>query len=852
MNLSSFSCWVRYLKPVTALCLSFILCYVVYGALQYISTHSVKPIISSPNNYTINYQYQLDASKKLTVNHIIDTEDKFLPISTFPVSFTQATNWVKYKVKNHSKHESPLVLHIDNPMLSELIIYEYSPKKVTRIESKKTLENLIFPHYTFSLLPNEEKTFLLKSQTLKHAYLPLVLYQKSDFSHLQSLSMIAFIAFISIVLVMVFYNLIIYITLKDKIYLLYVAYLFFALLVLGSIDGFGYYLFSQDIQTWINQHSMFFHYGLVLCLWLFTLYFLKYDECNNKRYKVSLYGALLYISIGFISFFYDPALQTKIYFYCLPLLYIWCCSLVIPRVKQDFSWARFYILSWFPLLVGAAVQPLVLLNIIEYSFVTRHAFLLTILVEILCMACALAERMRCYEQIRVNEVSYHPGNLIPRKVALDTTLRKLIMQKSLSTHVFIIKPENIDNICLYIDDKVQAQLFDNIYQALHKNLSQRHDVLYFENKLEKICLLENNRFALLISHQQQEKITSLVELIQQTIYQAYKIESFNITLSADIGIAKYPEHGKDIRALINHAQFACNQAEHRKNKWAFYLQSQPEQNYELISLAQDLHKALNNNELEIYHQPQMDLKTLRVCGSECLLRWKHKTQGFIIPTVFISVAENTGLITELTLWVIKKSLHQHAQIIKDEAFNHMVSINISGKDIESIGFYDKVKNIITESGISPDKIIFELTESVEIIDDINAVEVLEQLSSLGITISIDDFGTGYSSLAYINTLPFQELKIDRQFVEGVCDEPKRKVIAQTSVKMAKALGLEVVAEGINSKLDESTLRAFGCDIGQGYFYAKPMPLDEYIEWLNNQVNGQIPESTYGEYIPAGK
>ena len=128
----------------------------------------------------------------------------------------------------------------------------------------------------------------------------------------------------------------------------------------------------------------------------------------------------------------------------------------------------------------------------------------------------------------------------------------------------------------------------------------------------------------------------------------------------------------------------------------------------------------------------------------------------------------------------------------------------------------------------------------------------DHLNELGITISIDDFGTGYSSLSYISKLPFQELKIDRQFVENVCESAKQRIIAETTVKMAKGLGLEVVAEGINSKLDEETLRTFGCDIGQGFYYSEPKPLSDYLNWLNDQVNGRSEAVTYGEFIPAKK
>ena len=241
-----------------------------------------------------------------------------------------------------------------------------------------------------------------------------------------------------------------------------------------------------------------------------------------------------------------------------------------------------------------------------------------------------------------------------------------------------------------------------------------------------------------------------------------------------------------------------------------------------------------------------------MCSSECLVRWNHPVLGCVSPEIFIPIAEDFGLMPTLTLWIIETALHQQVMLFEQTNLNHMVSINISGKDLVQSNFIKDVADIIANVDIKAEKIIFELTESLSFSEDSVAVKTIESLIELGITISIDDFGTGYSSMSQISHLPFQELKIDREFVENVCSDPKRKVIAETTVKMAKGLNLEVVAEGINSALDEATLRQFGCDIGQGYYYAKPMSHLDYLNWLNNLTNGQIPASLDGEFIPAEK
>ena len=356
----------------------------------------------------------------------------------------------------------------------------------------------------------------------------------------------------------------------------------------------------------------------------------------------------------------------------------------------------------------------------------------------------------------------------------------------------------------------------------------------------------------MIDHQKnQQPLNVIIKSIQDVISEHYKIDDLKLPLSGIIGVSNYPEHGKSGQLLINRAQIALHHAKINHHKWEYFESTSTDKANYLLKLASDMKDALENKDFEIYHQPQIDLKTLRVCGSECLIRWNHKTEGFIPPSVFIPVAEDIGLINPLTLWIVKKSLEQHQTIIENEHKNHMVSINISGKDLASKHFYDGIVDSIKQSSVPPEKIIFELTESATITDSKHALEVIEQLNGLGITLSIDDFGTGYSSMSYISELPFQELKVDRQFVENVCDSTKRKTIAETTVKMGKGLGLEVVAEGINSQLDEDTLRSFGCDIGQGHFYAEAMPIMNYIAWLNEQKNGRK-DVVHGVFIPAEK
>lgn len=840
-------------KSITFILLAITLTWLLFTLLK--SSHNV---FSKPEhiNYNVNYAYLIDKTNSFHETDVINNENFInAAANEIPFSLGDVTYWIKLTITNEKSVEQQLVLHADNAMLTTFDIYTLTNNATQLIQSqrKQPTDGRVFPHININLNELADKHFLLKIKPQGPPNVPLTIYEKTQFEQQILLTKVIYVVFATTILLMSIYNLVIYSTVRDKVYLAYVAYLLSSFFVLLSINGIGYFFLPDYLQNWLNNITLSLHYLVVLSLLTFTLFFLRYDKLNNMTYKVSLFFCSLFIILAISSVFIEHVLQATIFFSLLPLFYLLAIFIIVQRLKKDFIWARFYFLSWIPLLAGAIIQPLVLLNFLEYSFITRNAFLLAVIIEISFMAFALAERMRRNEEDRMLEISYHLETQIPRKIALETTIAIQISKGIKNFSIILIKPEQIEKIIMYIDDINTHNLYQRLYNKLASLFVHNDAILPLTHKNEKISLIENNCLAIILATDKQiQPVKILVNSIQEVINEHYYINDLKLPLSGVIGIAHYPEHGISHQQLIHHAQFATVNAELLLEKWCFYENKSNDQAQYLLKLASDIVIALEQEDFEIYHQPQMDLKTLRVCGSECLIRWPHDIEGFIPPELFIPLAEDMGLINQITLWVISRSLSQHHVINKDNAYNHMVSINISGRDIEAKGFYSNVVTVIEESNISADKIIFEITESSAIINNKQALDVIEKLASLGITISIDDFGTGYSSLAYINKLPFQELKVDRLFVEDICDNPKHKIIAENTVKMAKDLGLEVVAEGINSQFDQDMLTKFGCDIGQGYFYAKAMPLKDYVEWLNNQVNGQVSESHYGQFIPAKK
>lgn len=825
-------------------------------AISYALVSSIVTISSSSDKVTwqMESSYFIDRNNNKSPETILDLLGTFTPvaINKVPFALEDQTYWISLSVTNTEQSLQQLILQADNSLIDTFNVYHVTNKTDIRpIEQAKSTLTKIYPHVSFSLSAQQTKQFLIQLRTQGPPNVPILIKTQEQFSQHILFAQLIFGGFIGLVILMTVYNFILYFAVQDKVYVIYIGYLLCSFWVLSSVTGFGYLIFSNEVSRFLYHYLILGHYLLVISLLAFTLYFLRYDQDNKKTFKFGLFlcCTLLCLGIGLANL--SLIEQAKIFFAFQPFVYLFALITVARKVKANFAWAKYYVLSWFPLLIGATIQPLVLLNIIEYTFITQNAFLLAIMLELGLMAFALAERMRRNEQDRLLNIAYHATSGLPRKSNLEDKINTLNQNKSADFSVLVIKPEHIEQVVLHIDDEVNTKLFKRLFQKLSSLFQYNDAIVTLTGKHDKLCFINNNAFAAIIDNKHSEQaLSTLIGSIQQIVQENFKLNELSLPINAIVGLASFPKHGTQCHQLLNNALLSLETGAQKQEKWAIYQPSVSQQKNEVLNMVSELKHAMLNNELSLYHQPQVDLHTLRVCSSECLLRWHHPEKGLIPPAQFIPVAEDMGLINELSLWVIKTALAQQSIILRDLGYNHMVSINISGRDLASNHFMANVLDIIEASEVPTDKIIFELTESVSFSDNQQALYVISQLTELGITISLDDFGTGYSSISQVGHLPFQELKVDREFVENINDNPKQKVIAKATVSMAKGLGLEVVAEGINSKLDEQTLRDFGCDIGQGYYYAKPMNFDDYIDWLSRLDQGRVARPLEGEYIPA--
>jgi len=321
-----------------------------------------------------------------------------------------------------------------------------------------------------------------------------------------------------------------------------------------------------------------------------------------------------------------------------------------------------------------------------------------------------------------------------------------------------------------------------------------------------------------------------VERIQAAVAEPIMLHGLSLSLEASIGVALCPDDGADVESLLQCADAAMYHAKEEKSGWAFYDSDCVRRDTGRLTLMGELRRGLERGELVLYYQPKALLVDGEVHGVEALLRWNHEVRGLVPPDEFIPMAEQTGLIKPLTRYVIDEALRQCRSWL-DDGLRLTIAVNLSARNLVDLDFPAQVAGQLERWNVAPRLLEFEITESAMLTDPTRTKLVLEQLSEMGIRLSIDDFGTGYSSLAHLKRLPVSEIKVDRSFVMNMEQDEDNATIVRSTIDLGRNLGLDVVAEGVESQFVWDRLKALGCTAAQGYHLSRAVPASELVAWL---------------------
>jgi len=349
---------------------------------------------------------------------------------------------------------------------------------------------------------------------------------------------------------------------------------------------------------------------------------------------------------------------------------------------------------------------------------------------------------------------------------------------------------------------------------------------------DTVARLGGDEFAILIPDCDAEKSKNIAMKIRDCMQPAIQLYEQSLYIQGSLGVAIYPDHGTDAEMLLKNADIAMYVSKRNNSVYEMYDIKQDQHSVNRLALKHKLQKALEEKEFQLYFQPQINCRTMKIVGVEALLRWNSPGEGLIAPDIFIPLAEESGLIKGLTEWVISDATHQQ-KLWKKNGLSMHVSINLSAWNLLDPDLDKFVLKHFEEHEVEKGRISFEITESVMMTDTEQALKMMSSLNEIGSDIIVDDYGTGFSSLAYLKRFPVNELKIDKSFVLNMIANENDAVIVKSTIDMAHNLGLKVVAEGVESRDVFDVLQMLGCDMVQGYFIARPMTAENLSEWCAN-------------------
>ncbi len=425
---------------------------------------------------------------------------------------------------------------------------------------------------------------------------------------------------------------------------------------------------------------------------------------------------------------------------------------------------------------------------------------------------------------RVRELAYHDSLTgLPNRSKLMQDLRIILNRAKLDNSQFAVLFLDLDHF-----KNINDSLGHNIGDLLLKAVADRLQSAVRESDF--VARLGGDEFTVILENVEgPDAVGAIAQNICSSLSNPFVFIQQKMFVTASVGISIYPDDGDDINALLKHADLAMFSAKKSRNNYSFYQQGMEDKVARRLELEHELRHAISHEQLVLYYQPQLELKSNQIIAAETLIRWEHPTHGFMSPVEFIPLAEETGLIKDLTFWVIRQAFEQIAEW-QSQNCDVKLSINLSAKDLETPdALSDFLAYQLEKTGISPALIELELTESMLMDDPEKSKKELLALKDMGFLLAIDDFGTGYSSLHYLKNLPVDILKIDRSFIKEIEINPDDKPIVKGIIALADSLGLTTIAEGVENEQQRKIINELGCDTIQGYLISRPLPREEFEE-----------------------
>ena len=766
------------------------------------------------------------------------------------ISFSNRAFWHKLSFPEIKSDSSKvLYLKISNYMIDNLNFYLFYDTELIQEWIRGDAQNWNTPNLYDGIwipirLSTEKPTHLLiRRQSDGPILFPISFYDESNVEQGKK-QQLAFwvIAFTSLTILLI-YNIVIYSLTRVSAFIYYVSFNAGLIVSLGLILGFGrWFLPNETLFQWFALHLLTLHTILIWGVYRFSLLFLNLKIHHpifwEHRFKID--GTLF--SFVLLSYFLTESSMAPIFLFLQIIVSALCAYWAFYTKSTNTLATQLYIFSWGVLLVGALVGSAIYWNLIPYNGYTEYLFLLSSIVQLLGFSFAFSARVRQSDNDRHLHSLIDSMTGLPNRQfflsQLDPIFTKA-QQDNRTISLILIRLADHHSLSQAVGPGNADHAAGQAFLSINKSLMALNDVETFDwierSKIKLIRVSSSNCIFLTSS----DDTDSLLKKLMPTLEKSVWFDDLEFKHSVNIGVAQYPLDADNVEKLFQNAQLAAEANQQSHDDWTRYdrkLKSDHKHQLNILSL---LNRDLKNKKLSFHVQPQVHLMSRSIVGAEILLRWNSHELGYVSPALFIPLAEKAGLILKITQYIIQEVflwISQNPNLIKDRH----ISINISAKDLLQVDFSQKIIAIKKHYEIPAHNIILEVTET-SIFEDNEVFRVnLSLLRAHGFKFSIDDFGTGYSSMHNVIALEPIEIKLDRMFVQDIDKSKINHVLSDCIIDLCIKTHAQSTAEGIETIEEMQTLIDLNCQVGQGYFFHRPMLPEHYLKLLNDEDCLAIP------------
>lgn len=696
--------------------------------------------------------------------------------------------------------------------------------------------------------------------------IPLKFHRATEFSRHVSESNQFYGMYFGIMLAMLIYNSFLMLSVGNRAYLYYILHIIGTFTTFQVLNGYAF-LYWWPGTPIFNEYAI----QIAVCLssmaaLLFVRHYVelhRFAAWMNRTVSGMLVIGFSIIGVRLLTD--QPMIVPAGLFIAFASILMMTITLVCWR--NGSRPAGFFLLAWTVFLLGALLHMMTLLGWFPHNTLSSYGVIIGSALEVLLLSFGLADRINAERRARylalqekhaaiidlkeveaqlVQRALHSATTGLPNRAFLRSVLEKTCAEVAPQSSValLLIGMNNFHEFNKTLGHSNGDAILCLLAERLDRLLQPLQGLVRIEDSSghhHHLACIEGVTFAAMLQGQSSEQLQlSALHLLEQ-LEMPFEFQGLSLNVNAAVGIAQLPLHGEKAEDLLRNAHIALEMAANAGGRVAWYSRDMDPYNARRISLLAELRAAIESDGLQLHLQPQISLQDFSVAGAEVLVRWVHPEHGNVTPAEFIPLAERTGVIHPLTYWVCRKTFELSRQL---RAAGHTLglSINISARNLQAANFTRNIARIAAETGVNLHDITMELTETAVMLDPVEALRVMHELADIGVRLSIDDFGTGYSSLSHLKQLPVDEIKIDRSFVKEMQNNSDDQVIVQTTLVMGHNLGLKVVAEGIEDAATLQRLQQLGCDLAQGYHIARPMPVEDFLRWLERNGRPASPVS----------